>query len=644
MPFLDSNIDYFSRLTEDDEQGCHTIPGPTQLKSDSAHVDCNGQMINHATRNGFLNLSESTLNSSKHITSDIIIRNRKSSKDGPCYITQSHPTHYIKHPSALLANDKVCHSLQPICNGGCRTRSNLTLTHVVTDRPDRCAQYQNINTPSISDVEFDTSMPTGREGFFLNSMARNNQQRFKTRHYSIGSKSNSYMHSNDQPNNPNFVPTSHHSLSNVPSSNFRFDNPFPCDSDLTYPSPENHHVPQTNCGGVTKFVERDSSNSSLSLSRSPGSTSKACKADIKKPYVIYADTYTTNYQEIDNELTVNTESDKLVSNNRTNEIKHFHRIALKKIYDVIVFLLSNPLFCIFILLFIFSSSASLFWYTCFRQEPRIHIDKTYDSFKIPHHLIWRQYDALIEATKQVIRAKRSTSEHITVEKFKQYFEAKKSERNMNKLGGAFQNIPDYTQQFSNSLEGITLAPFASDFRNNLRILRSANAERVNRNTIPKIIRAIPQYRRYTKLQLFYIAKDNGNGDKNIFTPSRLKEIHKIERMIANRTGFEKVCYINQKLLFEYWSNGNQCEPVNSLLAYFYPSFKKGSPVYDGRGAKLTDDIDKTIVSAINNDPSLFWYVDDDMNSTNRRSTLLRSEVSFGWPLSGILQIYVMHYI
>lgn len=141
---------------------------------------------------------------------------------------------------------------------------------------------------------------------------------------------------------------------------------------------------------------------------------------------------------------------------------------------------------------------------------------------------------------------------------------------------------------------------------------------------------------WKKMQVVYMAE--GDEEKNIFTRDRLQTIHDIEYSIMNHPDFESYCLRDQYTssldasLQEY----NGCAPLNSLLTYFYPSRNSDGVVhYDGLGSNLGD-IDSALRLAMTHD-SFYYYVDENINKTNPKSRLMRTEVLFGAPLRGNYQ-------
>ena len=133
-----------------------------------------------------------------------------------------------------------------------------------------------------------------------------------------------------------------------------------------------------------------------------------------------------------------------------------------------------------------------------------------------------------------------------------------------------------------------------------------------------------QYMSQQRVQLIYMAEE---GD-NIFTRDRIEIIHKIEKEIMSMDEFSNFCYV------DVMSSTCDCMPINSLLTYFYPTFK-GWYRFDGKGSDLMN-IDEMLLFAMANSRSVYWYTDGRLNATFHESRFLRSEIIFGGPLKGML--------
>ena len=124
------------------------------------------------------------------------------------------------------------------------------------------------------------------------------------------------------------------------------------------------------------------------------------------------------------------------------------------------------------------------------------------------------------------------------------------------------------------------------------------------------------------LDLYYVSKDGGN----ILTEDRLGQIHNIEQNVVKHRygslGYEDFCHKSEPY--------ERCDPLNSLLTFFYPSVEGGKYVYDGNGDTLQD-ITTTLAAAFQIESS-YWY--GDFKKNNTESKYLRSQLQVGVPILG----------
>ena len=120
------------------------------------------------------------------------------------------------------------------------------------------------------------------------------------------------------------------------------------------------------------------------------------------------------------------------------------------------------------------------------------------------------------------------------------------------------------------------------------------------------------------LNIFYVSKDGSN----IVTKDRIEQIHKIEQNIMNHKhgdyGYEYFCHKSPPY--------ERCDPLNSLLTFFYPSCNGGDCVYDGNGPYIQD-VKSTLALAFQLESS-YWYGDFNNISESR---FLRSQLRIGVP-------------
>ena len=121
------------------------------------------------------------------------------------------------------------------------------------------------------------------------------------------------------------------------------------------------------------------------------------------------------------------------------------------------------------------------------------------------------------------------------------------------------------------------------------------------------------------LNIFYVSKDGGN----ILTEDRLEQIHKIEQNIVNHkygdNGYEFYCH----------KSGDKCDPLNSLLTFFYPSYNGKEYVFDGNGPVMRWSIKETLVIAFQFESS-YWY--GNFTGNGSESNFLRTQLRVGLPI------------
>ncbi|XP_035696783.1 protein dispatched homolog 3-like [Branchiostoma floridae] len=163
--------------------------------------------------------------------------------------------------------------------------------------------------------------------------------------------------------------------------------------------------------------------------------------------------------------------------------------------------------------------------------------------------------------------------------------------------------------------------------------------RIKRNFSPgdrtgnTYITAYTQTQPRWRMQIIYVAQGEDKEDLNIFTPERLKTIHKVEQKVMTHTHFQDFCWkpvsIREDKSLEKYDN---CAPPNSLLTYFFPTKRDGKVWYDGLGENLAS-VKGSLMLALTH-PTFYWFVDESMDEKNLKSQILRSEITFGAPLKG----------
>ena len=335
---------------------------------------------------------------------------------------------------------------------------------------------------------------------------------------------------------------------------------------------------------------------------------------------------------------------------------------------VCVFMLTNVFISILLLIVGIGLSLGPGLHSLLVVEPAPTIDKSLNAFNIPNHIVSRRQDALTVAknpTKRRSRNKRDLDSE---------FEHPSSESlpHSNQV-----YIPSYHELLGRDiieplksyfLKGdeplIDIMDMSSKEPTVRRIRRSVLKEHIRQSVRhafaddpaeeegvddthlnrekrdARKIRGVTQAFRTWKMQVVYLAVSG--SEPNVFTESNIDHINHVETMIKEQKGFTGFCYIS----YSKWNDDRNldryqgCAPINSLMTYFYPSLNKdnGKIQYDGLG-KIQEPIDRTLSFAMTRD-TFFWYVDDKINNTYRKSRLLRSEVQFGSPLAGNISVYV----
>ncbi|KAJ3603849.1 hypothetical protein NHX12_028590 [Muraenolepis orangiensis] len=131
-----------------------------------------------------------------------------------------------------------------------------------------------------------------------------------------------------------------------------------------------------------------------------------------------------------------------------------------------------------------------------------------------------------------------------------------------------------------------------------------------------------------RVELVFVAQ--GRGERNIFTPERLRTVHHVERLLVQHPQFHRFCWKPLEALRDLPLGPSYCSPPSSLLSYLFPSEHAGKIYYDGMGPDLAD-IQGALSLAITH-PQFYWYVDESLSPGHLSSSLLRSEIHFGAPL------------
>ena len=245
-------------------------------------------------------------------------------------------------------------------------------------------------------------------------------------------------------------------------------------------------------------------------------------------------------------------------------------------------------FSILVILVTIATFVGLGIYALFFCQPFPWIDESLDAFSIPKHKVSLNIDALFLAEKDAS-------------------EYKKRKR----------SIPEWSRKES---DDFLFTPHGHHRFYNHQQKRSEDFQEVHYQRVPR-----------WKMQIVYIAK--GDEKPNIFTQERLEHIHKVELKIMSHPEFQKFCLKEKVYTDESMKIYGGCQPLNSLISYFFPSMNEdGHIFYDGLGTNI-DKVDSAIRLAMNSD-TFYYFVDDKINRTYMQSHFLRSEVLFGAPLQG----------
>ncbi|KAG7480738.1 hypothetical protein MATL_G00059490 [Megalops atlanticus] len=157
--------------------------------------------------------------------------------------------------------------------------------------------------------------------------------------------------------------------------------------------------------------------------------------------------------------------------------------------------------------------------------------------------------------------------------------------------------------------------------------------------VPRFVAGAPYYsylqsQALWRMELVFLAQ--GEGDNNIFTPERLRTIHRVERLVMQHPQFRQFCWKPLEVLRDLPLGPSYCSPPSSLLSYLFPSERGGKIYYDGMGPDLAD-IHGALSLAITH-PQFYWYVDETLTPDTLRSSLLRSEIHFGAPLPSFFSL------
>ncbi|KAM6954437.1 protein dispatched homolog 3 [Aplochiton taeniatus] len=138
------------------------------------------------------------------------------------------------------------------------------------------------------------------------------------------------------------------------------------------------------------------------------------------------------------------------------------------------------------------------------------------------------------------------------------------------------------------------------------------------------------------MELVFVARGGAPGDRNIFTPERLRTVHRVERLLMQHPQFQQFCWKPAEVQRDLPLGPSYCSPPSSVLSYLFPSEQGGRIYYDGMGPDLAD-VNGSLSLAMTH-PQFYWYVDESVSAEHLSSSLLRSEIHFGAPLASFYSL------
>ncbi|XP_033097772.1 protein dispatched homolog 3-like isoform X2 [Anneissia japonica] len=265
-----------------------------------------------------------------------------------------------------------------------------------------------------------------------------------------------------------------------------------------------------------------------------------------------------------------------------------YKIKLGRVWKFLGQLFVSMPVGILVIVISFCLPATLMGISVLYIKPVPHFDISLDAFEIPNHVTSQRQEALNLAKKEMVTS---------LANFKKTNGNNKARRSRRSMGGsAIERTADnYLLNSRQQRDVLTFQTRSSLWR----------------------------------MEVVFVAR--GDDDLNIFTEERLLTIHDIEMKIINQKDFTRFCSRSLSArkdpalaVIDY------CSPLNSMMTYFFPSKTGNNIRYDGMGTELAD-IEGALEKAMSSE-DVYYYVDQNMNSTNRRSSLLRTEVLFGEPI------------
>lgn len=142
-----------------------------------------------------------------------------------------------------------------------------------------------------------------------------------------------------------------------------------------------------------------------------------------------------------------------------------------------------------------------------------------------------------------------------------------------------------------------------------------------------------QYRSKWNIDLIYLPQGK---DKNMFNVETLLAAHRFEQNVIKYPGFTDFCWKWSKARLDpVLSNKfNACTPPISLIDFFFPTQYLGMSFFDGQGANLTALAKNQTLKFLLSKQFTYWFVDGHFSAENPRSSFLRAQIKFGYPLKG----------
>ncbi|XP_022085461.1 protein dispatched homolog 3-like [Acanthaster planci] len=294
---------------------------------------------------------------------------------------------------------------------------------------------------------------------------------------------------------------------------------------------------------------------------------------------------------------------------------------------------NSTIISIVILILVSAASMTLAGVSVFVVGPTPYFDKSLNAFQIPNHISTRRQLAFEAARKDDFHNlnKRSVDMFQTWHAEDDFIfksplhQTRFDTEGLSGVIGVQNALP--SKETSNSVVFQSVKTHSRDFAATKRHRREIRKGQTNHGRSRRVANR-PRSQTW-RMQLIYMAKGN---DKNIFTKERLQTIREVELTVMRHPRFTDFCSRNAASYrdpaletFKY------CSPPISLMSYFYPSVSNGKVVYDGMGDNLADINGTLALAQSKKGKKFYWFVDNHMISSSRRSTFLRSEFWFGVP-------------